>query len=207
MEKIEIARSSAEALGAELVEKIAKLQDGSRTPEYVSAETAKLKEMYLPGIEKAMGEAGTAAAGLELASNQWGNTDFVLSLRAVSPRENPHPAAPPKDATAEAMTRLMLMQQFGKMSDELLRLTAEDAKITGRQGVLFFVNSELADRGKSGVDLSDVVLEDQVQALSLLKRAEAGKQGAFLVWKTANSGRQPSPIEKINQARLEGAVE
>lgn len=101
----------------------------------------------------------------------------------------------------------MLMQQFGKMSDELLRLTAEDAKITGRQGVLFFVNSELADRGKSGVDLSDVVLEDQVQALSLLKRAEAGKQGAFLVWKTANSGRQPSPIEKINQARLEGAVE
>lgn len=45
VDKIEIARSSAEALGAELVEKIAKLQDGSRTPEYVSAETAKLKEM------------------------------------------------------------------------------------------------------------------------------------------------------------------
>ncbi len=197
----EKARGTVEALGAELSAKMAKLQDGTRTHEYVHEESAKLKETYIPEIEKAVGKVGIN--GLDLATRQWSNTDFVLSKRAVSERVNPHPAAQAKDAIAEAMTRLMLMQNFSRMNDDLLRLTAADAKATGQQGQLYLINAELAARGVEGVDLSDVVLEDQKQALDFLRRCEAGKQGALLALRTAAGGRQPSPVEKINQARLD----
>jgi len=205
--KIEQARSKADALAAELAEKISKLQDGTRTPEFVQTETTKLRNIYAPVIEKAVGEAGSSASLLELADRQWKNTDFILSRRAVSPRANDHQAAPPKDATAEAMTRLMLMQQFSHMNDELLRLTADEAKATGQHGQLYFINAELVGRGQQGVDLSDVILDDQRQALDLLRRADAGKHGALLALRSAGSGRPVSPMDRMNQARMDGVTE
>jgi hypothetical protein len=179
--------------------------DGTRHPGYIKEKVTEARSKATPAIYETLGKMNAIHQELVKDERFWQDKRFLLSTKPLTEPLNAHPGAPAKDAGVEAMSRIAKMTEFSKLDAEQLHLAAENAKREGRFAELHLLTLENNSRdqrqpGWQAIDLADVVLDDQEQALRLFGEARKMSNGISLAMKTAE-GKTASPIDKINAER------
>ena len=179
--------------------------DGTRHPDYIREKTVEARTKSLPAIYAALGKINALHEGLVKGAGPWKDKRFILAARPLTEPLNGIPGAPAKDPGVEAMARLAKMTEYRLMDADLIHAMAADAKREGRFAELHLLALENNSRdqkqpGWSPIDLSDVVLDDQVQALELFAEANKIANGISSALKMAE-GKAVSPVDRISAAR------
>lgn len=199
-------QTTVQQLQAALDADIARINgDGTRHAAYVAEKTAEARSKATPAICETLGKINALHEGLVKSAAPWKDKRFILAAKPLTEPLNGIPGAPAKDAGVEAMTRLAKMTEFSKLDADLLHALAEDAKREGRFAELHLLALENNSRdqrqpGWKAIDLADVVLDDQRQALELFTEAHRIANGISSALKAAE-GKPVSPTDRISAAR------
>ncbi|HOI17584.1 MAG TPA: hypothetical protein PK036_14695 [Geobacteraceae bacterium] len=179
--------------------------DATRHPAYIEEKVTEARGKATPAIYEALGRINALHESLVSDERFWRDKRFLLSTKPLTEALNSIPGAPAKDAGVEAMARIAKMTELSKLDAEQLHLAAENAKLEKQWGELHLITLENNGRdqkqpGWKAIDLSDVVLEDQEQALRLFGEARKMASGISLAMKTAE-GKAVSPTDRINAER------
>jgi len=204
-------RAVADQAEAEINTKLGRIPQEGYTAEYKAKKAKEIVDAYSPAIANALKQTMELNAEIAPAAPFWESTSYVLSNRPVTPSAGNHPFAPAADANAEAVARLSKMQEYSGMPDELLHLHADAAKATGKLGELHLINQENQKRAATSpnfkpLDLSGVVLPDQVQATNLFKEGKIIQTTLEHSFRAASGGRPVTAIERINLQRAQDQI-
>jgi hypothetical protein len=180
-------------------------RDASRHPDYIREKVAELRSKATPAIYETLGKINGLHETLLKGAAPWKDKRYLLSTKPLTEPLNSISGAPAKDPGVEAMARLSKMTEFSKLDADLLHVMAEDAKSEKRFAELHLACLENNGRdqrqpGWKAIDLSDVVLDDQVQALELFTEANRIANGISIAMKLAE-GKIANPVDQINAAR------
>lgn len=194
-------KQTADTAANQLDAALNKLQDATRTPAWIEAETLKARNQYVPVIANAFNEVGKISIELLDSKPAWDSIEFVLSTRPITKPSGLF--QPAQDAALEAAVRLQTMAEFSKMPLNLLRLHATAALASNQLGLFYLANLEnntkSAEPGYQAYDLASIELPDRTQALANISEAKAIHGQLEIMWRTA-SGRQVSAVDRLGIA-------
>ena len=193
-------------LQGELDTAIARItKDATRHPSYIAEKVAELRSKATPAIYETLGKINALHETLLKGAAPWKDKRFLLSTKPLTEPLNSIPGAPAKDPGVEAMARLAKMTEFRLMDADQLHMLAEAAKSEKRFAELHLACLENNSRdhkqpGWTPIDLADVVIPDQQEALQLLAESNKIANGISSALKMAE-GKAVSPVDAINGAR------
>jgi hypothetical protein len=196
------AQNSASLLESELQ----KVNDGTRSAEYVQQQTVALRAKHTPAITEALQAVTAISTELSASQSAWTDKRHVLAQRSLTAGENFNT---PKDAGLEAISRIAKMQELALLPGDLLHSMADAAKGDIRKhGLLHLISIENNSRsdstpGWSPISLDDVELPDRTQALALLQEMAGARHTMENTFKAAINGRS-NPVDRITAARAGG---
>ncbi|OGU11551.1 MAG: hypothetical protein A2075_23370 [Geobacteraceae bacterium GWC2_58_44] len=202
----ETAQRQASALEGELM----KVNDGTRSAEYVTQQTSVLREKFVPAVREALAAVTGIVGELSASQAAWQSKAFVLSQRALTSTGSGNLYGPAADPALEAMSRISTMMELAKMPTDMVHQVADTAKGNPQKhGLLHLAILENSSRDTSSsnwspISLDDVELPDRTQALALITEANGAQASLENVWKTA-IGSRVNPADRIAAARAGGA--
>jgi len=202
-------QQTATTAAAALTNELGKINDGSRSAEWIEQQTVATREKYTPAITTALKEVTDIARTLSAASALWEDKRLVLSRRALTPTDG-NLYGPAKDITAESQARIALMMELAKTPTDMLHRIAERAKVDPKGGALLHLaalennSRDTTAAGWGPISYDDVELPDRTQALQLLQEAKGATLALENTWKSAIYGKV-NPVDRIIAARAGGA--
>lgn len=207
LDKITAHKSAAEAAFTQMQHEIGKI-DPRFSADVIAEKTKEVRSKHSEAVRDNFSQVRELSTALSGSRQFWSNKSFVLSRRSASETTTGHPAAPPKDAGAEATTRLQLMIEFKQMPTDLLRLRVlaeKSAAMSGAPaGSLYLASAEYSTRTAApeyeAISLDDVVLADQREALQMLDAAQAAGTATEHLFRQS-LGQKITPTDRMNAAR------
>lgn len=199
-------QTTVQQLQAALDADIARINgDGTRHAAYVAEKTAEARSKATPAIYKILSEINTLHEGLLKGAGPWQDKRFILAQKPLTEPLNSISGAKAKDPGVEAMARLSKLTEYRLMDADQLHMLADVAKREKRFAELHLACLENNSRdhkqpGWTPIDLADVVIPDQQEALQLLAEGNKIASGISSALKMAE-GKAVSPVDAINGAR------
>jgi len=196
LNRIRNAKAIAIKALEELNAKIAKLDDGTRTKDFIYSETKKLQDQYSQITGKSLTEVNEILAGIAPSRKFWSNKPFLLSAKPAG-REN---------TLAE---RAAIIAEANVMPEDVLKLRYELAVTQGKHGDAFLLgstyNARKPDNSADKIDLAAIQLLEHDAAMTIFKDAQVEASRTELIFRES-IGSTVTPRDRIAAERGGGHV-
>ena len=167
--------------------------DNSRHDSYIAEKVDEARKAALPQMGDLLGTFGGRLETVQAQRKFWESKELILSMQTFA-----------NDPAQDATIRLGKIAEFAAMPARLLQLVGDSAKEDNNYALLFVAFIAGHDRagqpGWRGIDLSDVAVPEQTEALQLIKQSEALAMRASDIVALASGGGL-TPVRKLQTAR------
>jgi hypothetical protein len=137
--------------------------DATRHPDYIAERVNAARDVALGAVGKTRGEMSALNQTLQGEIAYWRQTQFVLS------RQQFHPNQP----ELESVTRSRHFSELSAMPSQLRKMVFDDAKRQGNLPLVFQCYLADAKDGTRAIDLTDIKIPEQEQALEIIAQCAA----------------------------------
>lgn len=170
--------------------------DGTRHDSYIAEKVDEARAAAMPPLTEKLVTFGPRLATVKAQQRYWDSKPFLLSQQVFD-------SDPAKDGTI----RQAKGAEFAAMDSALLQLAADSAKEDKNFPLLYQAYlaglARHSQPGWDGIDLADVVIPEQAEALRLIRECEGlAMQAQDIVAQASGSGL--TPVRKLQTARAMG---